>query len=57
MPVIDDVQEPMVETSASFHEESKPKTRRPRKPKQESMPVIDSDDGEADEHEDGSDNE
>jgi hypothetical protein len=40
--------EPVAEVGALVIEEAKPKTRRPRKPKQETMPVVESEEGATD---------
>jgi hypothetical protein len=41
--------EPVAEVDALVIEEAKPKTRRPRKPKQEATPVVESEESEAEE--------
>jgi hypothetical protein len=49
--VIEEVMEPELEIAAPVIEETKPKTRRPRKAKVEAPPVVDeSEEGETEEH-------
>ncbi len=48
-PAVEEMMEPVAEVDALVIEEAKPKTRRPRKPKQEATPVVESEESEAEE--------
>jgi len=57
MPALDAVKEPVAEVAAPVVEAPKPKTRRPRKAKLETPPVVMSEEGATSESADSSESE